>query len=108
MTLTSYQQKISDLKTARTILETYKLSVNVLDALIITLSVGATKEINAEIADLQSRIDSIHLIEIPKDASDEVKEAINYKNGMLIATDIEPLRCELEQKQQFLNELKAI
>lgn len=64
--------------------------------------------LESEIADLQSRIDSIHLIEIPKDASDEIKEAINYKNGMLIATDIAPLQNELEQKQQFLNELKAI
>jgi hypothetical protein len=71
-------------------------------------AVVSVAEIEAEIKELQARIDSVRLIEIPKDASDEVKEAINYKNGMLIATDIEPLRCELEQKQQFLNELKAI
>jgi hypothetical protein len=62
----------------------------------------------SEITDLQSRIDSIHLIEIPKDASDEIKEAINEKNGFLVANDIAPLQNELEQKQQFLNELKAI
>jgi hypothetical protein len=65
-------------------------------------------EIEAEIKELQARIDSVRLIEIPKDASDEVKEAINYKNGMLIATDIAPIQSQLEQKQQFLNELKAI
>lgn len=64
--------------------------------------------LESEIADLQSRIDSIHLIEIPKDASNEIKAIINEKNGFIVANDTEPLRCELDQKQQFLNELKAI
>lgn len=62
-------------------------------------------EIEAEIKELQARIDSIHLIDIPKDASDEIKEAINYKNGMLVATDIVPMQSRLEQKQAFLEEI---
>lgn len=107
MTLTSYQQKISDLKTARTILETYKLSVKDVDALIITLSVGAIKEINAEITDLQSRIDSIHLIEIPKDASEEVAMLVAQANEFPTGEKI-MFETRLREKQDLLNELKAL
>lgn len=62
-------------------------------------------EIEAEIKELQARIDSVHLIEIPKDASDEIKTIINEKNGFLVANDIAPLQNELEQKQLLLSEI---
>lgn len=69
------------------------------------VAVLTVAEIEAEIKELQDRINSFHLIEIPKDASNEIKEAINYKNGMLLATEIVPIQNQLEQKQLLLSEI---
>ena len=63
-------------------------------------------EIEAEIAELERRIASVHLIEVPKGASEEVATIVNEKNGNLIATEITPLQLQIERKQIFLDEVK--
>jgi len=62
--------------------------------------------LNAEIADLQSRLDGIKLIEITKDMSNEVKSAIDKYNGELVATEIEPIKGDIERKQALIDKLK--
>jgi len=64
--------------------------------------------LESEIADLQSRIDSIHLIEIPEGASEEVVVAIDLYNQQNGIGDKVVLESQLEPKIKLLTELKAI
>jgi hypothetical protein len=63
--------------------------------------------LESEIADLQSRIDSIHLIEIPKDASDEVAMLVAQANEFPTGEKF-MFETRLKDKQNLLNELKAL
>lgn len=65
-------------------------------------------EIEAEIKELQARIDSVRLIEIPKDASDEVKKAIDLYNQQNGIGDKAVLDAELQPKLKLLTELKTL
>jgi hypothetical protein len=64
-------------------------------------------EIEAEIKELQARIDSVRLIEIPKDASEEVVIAIE-KSNEFPRGEIVMFETRLKDKQNLLNELKAL
>lgn len=64
-------------------------------------------EIEAEIKELQARIDSVHLIEIPKDASDEVAMLIAQANEFPTGEKF-MFETRLKDKQNLLNELKAL
>lgn len=64
-------------------------------------------EIEAEIKELQARIDSVHLIEIPKDASDEVAMLVAQANEFPTGEKI-MFETRLRDKQDLLNELKAL
>ena len=71
------------------------------------LPVSTYSALEAEIAELQARIDSVHLIEIPKDASDEVAMLIAQANEFPTGEKI-MFETRLKDKQDLLNELKAL
>lgn len=63
--------------------------------------------LESEIAELQSRIDSIHLIEIPDKASEEVVMAVNYWNEQFVP-EKDNYEKTLLDKQILLSELIKI
>jgi hypothetical protein len=63
--------------------------------------------LESEIADLQSRIDSIHLIEIPEGASEELIALVMDANAKTYA-DTALIQDEVKAKQELLTELKKI
>lgn len=71
------------------------------------VEVVSISALESEIADLQSRIDSIHLIEIPEGASEEVVIAIE-KSNEFPRGEIVMFETRLREKQDLLNELKAL
>ncbi len=96
-----------ELKQLKNTLDKYKITdFKQLDNLLMEAFKEYQLKTESEIADLQSKIDAIHLIKIPKDASDEVKQIINEKNGYLIATEITPIQSIIDQKQLLLSEIQ--
>lgn len=71
-------------------------------AVIVTVS-----SLEAEIAGLEENIAAAEkrLIPVPDGIDDRVAEAINAKNGEIVAIDIVPIENILEQKRQFLADL---
>lgn len=68
------------------------------------VSISALK---SEITDLQSRIDSIHLIEIPDGASEDVVELVMDANAKTYA-EIALIQDEQKTKQELLTSLKSL
>ncbi len=78
-----------------------------LEAPIDPVEVVSITALEDEIAELQSRIDSIHLIEIPEGASEEVAMIIAQANEFPIGEKV-MFETQLAEKQKLLKELKAL
>jgi len=82
--------------------DTYALEATPDPQLVVSISA-----LENEIADLQSRIDSIHLIEIPKGASEEVVIAIE-KSNEFPRGEVVMFQTQLDEKTKLLEELKKL
>lgn len=98
----------TELKQLKETLDKYKITdLKQLDSLLVKALQEYKTKLEEEVAELQTKVDAVHLIEIPEGASEEVAMLVAQANEFPTGEKF-MFETRLREKQDLLNELKAL